>query len=412
MQTSSSSQAPHRKSAISAKTWFLFLFIISLLTMATHLYLTNQHYQLKLGSASGPAICNLSATFNCDSVAASRYAHIWSIPVALLGLITQIVFFILLISARYELNQSPEWLRRILLWLAAFTFAVSIIMGSISSFWLGTYCLFCMAAYALSLLQLVGTWQIQTTRPLQTLSEDLNHLFGQARWVLILIILIPASAWIVNNMTLSSSGFGKLDQMIQDSLADWEASAPQSFQLDRGLSQGSEASQPTMTIVEFADFLCPHCKMASAPLEAFTQAHPDVKLNFKVFTLDGSCNKAIPNRGNGVRCKLGAGVICAEQISKLGWKAHHWIFERQEELAQTSDAKPMLEKMSKDLGLNFENMETCINSDSSQDMLEAMAQEGATAKIQGTPTVFVNGKLLPRGQFLPVLEAVYMKLKK
>ncbi len=409
MQNSSSSSSPN--SRISAKTWFLFLFVVSLLTMATHLYLTNQHYQLKLGSASGPAICNLSATFNCDSVAASRYANIWGIPVALLGLITQIVFFVLLVSTRFELSASPDWLRRMLFWLSAFTFVVSIVMGSISTFWLGTYCLFCMAAYVLSLLQLVGTWQIQTARPLHSLANDLNHLFGQARWVLILLVLIPASAWVVNNMALSSAGFGKIEMMVQDSLNEWEASSAQSFQADRGLVQGSTAPTPVMTIVEFADFLCPHCKMASVPLEAFTQSHPDVKMIFKVFTLDGTCNKAIPNRGDGLRCKLGAGVMCAEQISKLGWKAHHWVFEHQEDLHQVSDVKPIIEQMSKDLGVDFENMQTCMNSDASQDLLQAMAQEGANAKIQGTPTIFVNGKNLPRGQFLPVLEGAYQKLK-
>lgn len=409
MQTSKSASSSNK---ISTQTWFSLLIIVSLLTMATHLYLTNQHFQLKLGSATGPSICNISSTFNCDSVAASRYAAMIGIPMALLGLINQIVFFILLIAARFELSQSPDFLKRTLFWLSGFTFLVSLIMGGISTFVLGTYCLFCMAAYALSLLQLIGAWKIQSTNPTQNIPDDLSEIVGNSRWVLILLLLIPAFGWMINSMIMKSAGMDKMELIIQDSLNEWEASAQQTFQPDRGLIQGATNGEPTMTIVEFADFLCPHCKMASAPLEAFSQAHPDVKLNFKIFTLDGTCNKAIPTKGSGFRCKLGAGVMCAEQLSQKGWKAHHWIFERQDEFHQATDAKPIMEKMSRDLDLNLESLESCMNSDATQELLQSMAQEGASAHIQGTPTIFVNGKLLPRGQFLPVMEALYQKLKR
>jgi uncharacterized membrane protein/protein-disulfide isomerase len=380
--------------------------------MATHFYLTNQHYDLKLGSASGPSICNISSTFNCDSVAASRYADLLGIPVALLGLITQVIFFILLISARFELSGNNALIKRTLFWLSAFTLLMSIVMGGISSFLLGTYCLFCMTAYGLSILQMLGAWKIQDSSPLAHLGEDLSHLFTESKWVLILVLLIPGLGWMVNSMMLKSAGMDKIELVIQDSLAEWEAGPTQSFQPDRGLFEGKAGAEPIMKIVEFADFLCPHCKMASTPLEAFTQAHHDVQLNFKVFALDGTCNKSIPTRGDGLRCKLGASVFCAEKLAGKGWPAHHWIFERQDEFHQTTDAKPIVEKMSHDLSLDADKVQSCMNEDSTQESLEAMAQEGAAAHIQGTPTIFVNGKILPRGQFLPVLEGLYKKLKK
>jgi protein-disulfide isomerase/uncharacterized membrane protein len=407
MQTSSRSS---KNMAAPSPKWFLFLFIVSLLTMATHLYLTNQHYDLKLGSATGPAICNISATFNCDSVAASRYASVAGIPMALLGLISQIAFFILLLATRYEMSQSSTQIRRLLFWFSGFVLVVSFVMGGISVVKLGTYCLFCMAAYVLSIFQMVGAWKIQTESPVAKLTEDLGHLMANTRWVFIVLILVPATSWLVNNMVLSSHGYDKINLIVSDSINEWQASSTNEFQMEKALSQGGGAN-PVMTIVEFADFLCPHCKMASTPLESFAQAHPDVKLVFKAFALDGVCNKSIPTKGNGVRCKLAAAVMCAEQQSQNGWKAHHWIFEKQDELHSVNDTKGTVQNLSKDLGLSAETLETCMNSDATQELLESMAQEGTAAKIQGTPTIFVNGKLLPRGQVLPVLEAVYQKLK-
>lgn len=394
---------------ISTSTWYILLFIVSLATMAVHAYLTLQHYQLKLGLAEGKSLCNVSSTFNCDSVAISSYATLFGIPMALLGLISQVVFFVLLLAARLELSSSTESLRRFLFWISTFVFGTSVVMALISAFGLGTYCLFCMTAYALSILQLTGAWKIQLESPLARIREDLGALLSQARWALILFLLIPVFGWLAHSILLDSYGFGRLQIAIDESVATWESSPTLEFQTERGLSQQKGSGPTKMTIVEFADFLCPHCKAASPSLEAFAQSHPDVRLIFKTFPLDGKCNKAVTRQGDGLRCRLSAAMICAENLNQKGWEAHHWIFERQEHLYTTAGFESVSNEISKDLGLDKASFESCLNADGTHDSILAMAQEGAS--ISGTPTVFVNGKLLPRGQILPVLEAVYKKLK-
>lgn len=399
-----------KQKSISPKTislWLTVLMIVSLLTMFVHGYLTLQHYQLKLGLSDGKSLCNISSTFNCDSVAISTYATLFGIPMALLGLMTQVVFFILLVATRFHLSSTTETLRRTLFWMSAFVFAVSIVMGAISSLALGTYCLYCMVAYALSLVQVVGAWKIQEEPPLSRLSEDAGILVSTARWVLILFVLIPALGWMSHSVLLNTYGFGRLKIAIEDSLASWESAPVLPFQEDRGLVLQRGQGPAKMVIVEFADFLCPHCKTASPSLEAFTQSHTDVKLIFKTFPLDGKCNKSVQRPGDGQRCRLSAAMVCAQKMGEKGWDAHHWIFDRQEKL-YASSWDTVSADMAKDLGLEKAAFDTCLNADDTQESILAMAQEGAS--ISGTPTVFVNGKLLPRGQVLPVLEAVYKKL--
>jgi protein-disulfide isomerase/uncharacterized membrane protein len=388
-------------------TWLLILMIVSLVTMAVHAYLTLQHYQLKLGLAEGRSVCNLNATFNCDSVAISKYSALFGIPMALLGLLSQIVFFIALFTVRFDLSTKIAWLRRFLFWFSCFVFATSVVMGLISTFALGTFCLFCMATYLLSIVQLIGAWKIQPQSPFSFLSSDIGTLLMEARWVLVLLVLIPGIGWMSNAMILDSYGFGRIQVAIQDSLAQWDAAPTQNFQEDRGLSLTRSAGPVKMTIVEFADFLCPHCKAASPTLEAFTQSHPDVKLIFKTFPLDGKCNKAISRAGDGLRCQLAAAVVCAQNQGQKGWEAHHWIFERQEQFHTTTFSN-VSDQIVKDLHLDKPSFDTCLNADATQETIQSMAQEGAS--IPGTPTIFVNGKVLERGQALPVLEALYQKL--
>ena len=121
-----------------SKNWFYFLLLLTLMTLGFHSYLSSQHYNLKLGASTGPSICNVSASFNCDAVAASTYSAIFNIPIALLGFIAQAVLLILAIASHYSLSENSNLIRRVTFWLALLIALVSVVMGFISTFKMGT----------------------------------------------------------------------------------------------------------------------------------------------------------------------------------------------------------------------------------------------------------------------------------
>ncbi len=393
----------------TSKLSFLLLLILGFATLAIHTYLSMQHYNLKLGLGAGPSICNVSATFNCDGVAASRYAQFLGIPIAILGAVTQLILMVFVMASQWDLSSNSHVLRRFVFWIALFVAGISLVMGSISTFALSTYCLFCMAAYLLSWIYLFFAWKFQDSNPFKTLGEDVRALFGSLKWALLLLIAIPVMGYVANGVVLDSYGFGKMDLMIQDSLANWDHAPVYEFKKDQGLVL-NESPAPKMVIVEFADFLCPHCKMAYPVLHAFAQGHKDVQLIFKSFPLDAKCNKGLTHEGDGYRCKLAGLVVCSEKLGKKGWDAHHWIFDRQETLNSSEKLPELTAEFAKSANLSAEELTKCLDEVSTMDAILAMGAEGTLAKIQGTPTVFVNGKQLERGQFMPILDGLYKKL--
>lgn len=174
--------------SVPSKNWFWLLVTSGLVTLGLHSYLSSQHYNIKLGINTGRSICNVSATFNCDTVAASIYSSIFHIPVALFGFLAQAVLLILIFTAHFSLSEYSSSIRRICFWLSSAIALASVIMGFISTFFLGTFCLFCMAAYFLSFISLFAAWKFQTENLLTNLSDDTFSLFSNLRWVLILII--------------------------------------------------------------------------------------------------------------------------------------------------------------------------------------------------------------------------------
>lgn len=393
------------------KNKFLLLAILSTIAaVGVHAYLTHHYYALKFGGAEGGSVCNINEVFNCDAVTASKYSAFLGIPVAMWGLVTNLVLLYFLAVTRFNLVQDKAKTSRYAFIFSGATVLGSVIMGAISTT-MSNLCIFCISAYILSILGFIGTWLGAENISLKQIIQDIKDIPTSERWVAGFVATIPVFAFMGNLMYLESQGFGKIAKLAQEKVAYWQVAPQQNFDTSAGLILQKGSGEPIMTIVEFADFRCPHCKHAAPPLHAFTESHPDVKLIFKPFPLDGTCNDAITHGGDGISCGLAASVMCAEKINKTGWKAHDFIFDKQMEIIQTQNLDKNLEDVAKHINLPLEQLKECTKDPGTIELIRKMANEGKNAQIQGTPSVFVNGKLLSGGQLIPVLEAAYKSLK-
>ncbi len=380
--------------------WLAALF--ALLTLGTHAYLSIQNYQLKLGTGS-KSLCNLNATFNCDAVALSRYAELFGIPMAVWGASFNLVLLIFLLIGALSLAEPRSRVDRMAWVLAGISVVTSVVMGFISMSSLGTYCLFCIATYIFSILILVFIHRFRETDG--NFAEDFRALFGQSKGLLVLLVAFPALAFLFNAMALKEFGFEQNKWRVTESINLWKAAPDQSFDSILGIPYKEPNAAQNIVLVEFADFLCPHCKTAAGPLHAFADSHPNVQLIFIPFPLDGSCNPAIPQKGDGLRCNLAAAALCGQKLAGQGFKAHDFIFSKQEEISLSNYPRE-ISNLAEKLNLNIEALKVCIDSTEIKDLIQKGAEAGQKAKIPGTPAIFANGKKLESGQYYPVLESL------
>jgi len=134
-----------------------------------------------------------------------------------------------------------------------------------------------------------------------------------------------------------------------------------------------------VTIIEFADFECPHCRMAVPVVDAILEAHPGkVRLVYKSFTL------AFHVRGEpAARAAFAAGA------QGKFWEMEHLLFERQQNL-EDSD----LERYAKLLKLDVAQWKADMGSTSVSDRIARDHALGDSLKLKGTPTIYVNGREL------------------
>ena len=100
-------------------------------------------------------------------------------------------------------------------------------------------------------------------------------------------------------------------------------------------------------------------------------------------------------------------TIAALAAGKQGkfWEAHEKLFANQNDL---NDAK--VEAIAGELGLDMEKFKKDLQDPAIASIIDRDMNDGLKANVQGTPSIFINGKLLNQRNYL--LQAIEAALKK
>lgn len=377
------------------------LLVLSLVVaMGLFVYLTVHHYAVQLGM-NGPGLCNVNAALNCDAAAVSSYAEIFKIPIAVLGLCFNFIMLVVVLFKKMDWTDESEIQNGFVKIMFASASVISLALGLISLFQIHVVCPFCLGTYIFTFINTYLVWSIFSPAQfgIDVFTRQSNIFTGAAILVL---------AWFVSGMIQDNYGLNEMKKIAPEKVALWQNSQNVYSFSDVGLVQNPEAK---ITLIEFADFKCTHCKMASQSLHNFMQGHTNVKFIFKSFPLDGTCNSQISQAGDGTRCKMATWALCAEQNGQKGWDVHKYYFDNQESLFSVSDMKETNMALAQSLNLNYDVVEKCSESVDTYETIKKMVAEAKDAKVEGTPTIFLNGKKLEYGHFPQVLRTAIETIK-
>lgn len=134
-----------------------------------------------------------------------------------------------------------------------------------------------------------------------------------------------------------------------------------------------------VTIVEFADFQCPFCNRTTETIKQLEKKYTgQLRVVFRDFPL--------PFHANAV--KAAEAASCAQEQGKF-WQMHDQLFANQANL------KPVdLKKYASEIGLDSAQFNQCLDSEKYRQIWQSDKNEGEGYGINGTPTFFVNGRML------------------
>jgi protein-disulfide isomerase len=104
--------------------------------------------------------------------------------------------------------------------------------------------------------------------------------------------------------------------------------------------------------------------------------------------------------------KAAIAALAADKQGKF-WEMHEKLFASQKEL---NDAK--VETIARDLGLDMTQFNQDLKNPAVASLIDRDLENGRQVKVQGTPTIFVNGKLLNQRSLQGFQQVVEAELKK
>lgn len=140
-----------------------------------------------------------------------------------------------------------------------------------------------------------------------------------------------------------------------------------------------------VTAVEFSDFTCPFCQRVRPQLEAFVRERASrVKLFYKPFPIESH-----------------PGALDAAQAAEwarardLFWPMHDGLFESPHAAASRDD----LADLARELGADPADLRAALEGKRHLKAVRDSQAEARAAGIRGTPTLFLNGRMLILSDF-------------
>ncbi len=372
------------------------ILILSVAGLATSLYLTYLHQQIFTGKLTDFSFCGFSRGISCETVTASPQAEWFDVPLAWYGAMYYLLFLFIGLSCILRPARNTSIAICLILLFSAVAVAIDVYLAYIMVFVIGNLCLLCLLTYMLNLAILYLAFRAAAT-PIRKLIKDAVADFttGRTRTAILLSFITVAATGILGAHELRQAIDDQLASFNEDDYRKFRANTPR-LTVDIRSDPYIGPSDADLTIVEFSDFQCPHCRKAHFILQTILPAYKNrVKLVFKNLPLGMECNPNLQGSSRDFHpsaCRLAS---LGESATKLGkfWPLHDLIFEHQADFKNRPVSETELLKLAKEAGLDASLMEATGDAELEKaihDDIKAANQAG----IQGTPSFLFNGLLI------------------
>lgn len=162
--------------------------------------------------------------------------------------------------------------------------------------------------------------------------------------------------------------------------------------LEKGINGPSrgQADAP-VTIVEFSDLQCPHCKEAQPTIDKLMSEEKNARLVFQNF----------PLQSHDWAAKAAAYADCIGRSSNDAfWKFMQGVYDAQSDIL-TTNADEKLTALADKSGVKGTDIAACAAKPETASRVEHSVALGKSVDVTGTPTLFINGRKIANLAGLP-----------
>ena len=305
------------------------------------------------------SFCSLGHGLDCTSVALSRYSVLFGLPVPLWG------------ALGFAALGTAAWLRSSwLLPLAGVAALASVALLVVELAFVGALCLLCEGVHVAAIALFIVAWRGRAELKPRT-RDDSALVFLPPLGVLLGLLLFVTPYW---------GSFG------------WRGPTPFPEGVTEDGAHWIGAREPKLTLDEYTDYLCPHCRAATAWTLRRLAARPsDIRIVRRQFPLS-ACHA--DRQGSCLQVRM---AYCAAEQQRF-WQMDRWLF------AHGDERVPDVKAAARDLDIDVDRFATCTERRAIYERAEAESRSVAKRHFLGTPTYMVGGKRIASDKADALLE--------
>ncbi len=146
-------------------------------------------------------------------------------------------------------------------------------------------------------------------------------------------------------------------------------------------------------IIEYGDFQCPFCGRFFKTVESQIIDNYVKSGKASFVWRDFAFLDSAAGISHGESHLASEAARCAGEQGRF-WEYHDYLFNHQSGENQGTFVADNLKKFASTLGLNFSAFNACLDSGKYKKAVEDSTSEGGVVGVNGTPTSFVNGKVV------------------
>jgi len=353
--------------------------------------ITYVHAKIAALGSGYTSFCNVNESINCDQVLASPFGKLLGIPVAWFAMATYGALAGAFWLSRDPGSKAGSGYMRLAFAGVAGAAAFSAYMAGISVFVLHTICLLCSGLYLVT-----GTLVVVVGLAIRTLGQMPST---SPRWPTsargFLSALVAATVLV---SAVAYAAWPRVETLPPGlvSMSDIRRAAPEfySWYLEQPVIAVPVSTRNVMgdenapvTIVEFADLQCGHCRASHERLKHLLERRPgEVRVIYRHFPLDAACNEVVDHSIHSHACRAAEAAECAGLQGRFA-EMLDVLFEHQTQLFETN-----LPRLAKKAGLDMAAFNTCMETDQTRPLVVEDCRAGDALNIKSTPTLFFNGR--------------------
>ena len=398
MQSISNQQNTKQSSSVS------FSLIVSLLLITAGLYiagyLLNHYLQLNANGGRSNDVCSTVFGKSCDAALNSNYSTVLGLPLAAWGILyyTAIILF-WLIPILFG-DDFKKLMGMLIYTTTLMGVMAALVLLALMLIQPEVFCPLCSILHGINIALFFFINHangISRKEVFPAIKSWVKIIFSKKisqpmiRWklfgissIMFLLVSIYFGLYMLTLKTKEDSGFIDAKKIFNEFYSQPIRQIP--VDADDPIN-GPENSN--INIVVFSDFFCPACKRFSQDLQrVIDEGKGNYSIVFKHFPLSTDCNNGIGENLHPLACQAAYAGVIAQMQGKF-WAFHDTIFN-----APNLKQQDFIRSMALRSGLNLQHFDSLrhdvpIKEKVSRDI--ALAQ---SLKIDATPTVFLNGRLV------------------